>query len=127
MEIAMEFDELSSRVIEKAIEIHRILGPGMLESVYEQCLSYELTAAGIKHERQKEVPVVYKEITLDNGFRMDLFVENQLVVEIKSVEKILPVHEAQILTYMKFTGARTGLLINFNVKLLKEGLKRFVL
>jgi GxxExxY protein len=109
------------------MEVHRTLGPGLLESVYERCLSYELTAAGIRHETQKEAPVTYKEIKIESGFRIDLFVDNQLVVEIKAVEKILPVHEAQVLTYMKFTGAKTGLLINFNVKLLKEGLRRFVL
>jgi GxxExxY protein len=123
----MEFDELSRQVIEKAIEVHRTLGPGLLEGVYERCLSYELTAAGIRHETQKEIPVTYKGVNIESGFRLDLLVDGRLVVEIKSVEIILPVHESQILTYMKFTGAKTGLLINFNVRLLKEGLKRFVL
>jgi GxxExxY protein len=127
MENNDNINELTRIVIGSAMEVHRTLGPGLLESVYERCLSYELTAAGIRHETQKEISVIYKGVNIESGFRLDLFAENRLVVEIKSVEKLLPVHEAQILTYMKFAGVKTGLLINFNVKLLKEGLKRFVL
>jgi GxxExxY protein len=123
----MEFDELSGKVIGCAIEVHKCLGPGLLESAYERCLSYELTAAGLRHETQKELPVDYKGLKLDNGYRIDLLVENNVIVELKHVEKILPIHEAQILTYMKLAGIKTGLLINFNVKRVKDGIKRFVL
>jgi GxxExxY protein len=123
----MEFDELSRRVIEKAIAVHRALGPGLLESVYEKCLAYELTKAGLSVETQKEVPLDYEDVHIDCGFRADILVEKTLIVEIKAVETIAAVHEAQILTYMRLMGIKTGLLINFNVRLLKEGLKRFVL
>ena len=122
----MKFDDLSNRVIGCAIEVHRELGPGLLESTYEQCLAYELKQNGIKFKLQHSQPVQYKEIRLDCGYRIDLLVENTLIVELKSVEEILGIHEAQILTYMKLSGARIGLLINFNVPMLKEGIKRFV-
>ncbi len=123
----MEFDELSGKVIGYAIEVHKNLGLGLLESAYERCLSYELTAAGLRHETQKELPIDYKGLRIDSGYRIDLIVENSIIVELKSVEKILPIHEAQILTYMKLAGINVGLLINFNVLKLKEGIKRFVL
>lgn len=123
----MEFDELSNRVIGCAIEVHRALGPGLLESTYEQCLAHELTLKGIAFKLQCPLPVEYKEVRLDCGYRADFFVEDALILELKSVEQIQSVHEAQILTYMKFASARTGLLINFNVKRLKDGIKRFVL
>ncbi|HEG44602.1 MAG TPA: GxxExxY protein [Phycisphaerales bacterium] len=123
----MEFDELSNKVIGCAIEVHRNLGPGLLESAYEQCLSYELLQAGIGHQTQKEISVKYKEITLDCGYKADIMVEDKLIVELKAVDKVTPVYEVQILTYMKLTNIKTGLLINFNVKLLKDGIKRFVL
>jgi GxxExxY protein len=118
---------ITGKVIQCAIEVHRVLGPGLLESVYEKCLAYELTKNGLNIETQKELPLRYKEVQLDCEFRLDIVVEKAVVIEIKSVEKILPIHEAQILTYMKLAGIKTGLLINFNVRLLKEGLKRFVL
>lgn len=123
----MEFDELSNRVIGCAIEVHKQLGPGLLESAYERCLSFELLRANIRHDVQPELPIDYKNIQLENGYRVDLKVENELIVELKSVHKLLPIHEAQLLTYMKLAGIKTGLLMNFNVCRLKEGIKRFVL
>ena len=123
----MEFDPLSNQVIGAAIEVHRTLGPGLLESVYEQAMAYEVAALGLKVQAQLPLPVSYKSIRLDCGFRLDLLVENQLIVEIKSVEALAPIHDAQLLTYLKITGFKTGLLINFNVPLLKQGLKRLVL
>jgi GxxExxY protein len=123
----MEFDELSNRVIGCAIEVHKHLGPGLLESAYERCLSSELTSSDIKHSVQMSLPVEYKGVRLECSYKIDMLVENSIIVELKSVDNILPVHEAQILTYMKLSGVKTGLLINFNVSLLKNGIKRFVL
>jgi GxxExxY protein len=123
----MEFDELSNRVIGCAIEVHRFLGPGLLESAYEQCLAYELNRNGIAFHLQHPLPVQYKDIRLDCGFRIDMLVENQLIVELKSVEAIKPIHEAQLLTYMKLASVKIGLLINFNNTRLKDGINRFVL
>ena len=123
----MEFDVLSREIIGCAIEVHKSLGPGLLESAYEECLIYELISKGLNVVRQKPVPVVYKEIRLDCGYRLDLLVENKIIVELKSVDAIAPVHEAQILTYMKFAKIKTGLLINLNVTVLKNGIKRYVL
>ncbi len=123
----VEFDELSNRVIGCAIEVHRNLGPGLLESAYEQCLAHELAKAGIPFALQTAVPVQYKGLALDCGYRLDLLVNDSLIVELKSVEKRLPIHEAQLLTYMKLARVRVGLLINFNVKYLKSGIKRMVL
>jgi GxxExxY protein len=123
----MEFDELSNRVIGCAIEVHRVLGPGLLESTYEQCLAYELGQAGIEFELQRPLPVIYKSIRLDCGYRVDLLVNNQLILELKSVDAIQGIHQAQLLTYMKLAAIKTGLLINFNVTKLKDGIQRFVL
>lgn len=123
----MEFDELSNRVIGCALEVHRVLGPGLLESTYEQCLARELGLMGLGFQLQVMLPVEYKGVKLDCGYRIDVLVEGELVLEIKSVERLLPVHEAQLLTYLKLSGKRAGLLINFNVQLLKHGLKRMVL
>ena len=123
----MKFDELSSKVIGCAIEVHKQLGPGLLESSYERCLSYELLRAGIQHETQKELPIDYKGMTLDCGYRIDLFVDGKLIEELKAVEKLLPIHEAQTLTYMKLASVKTGLLLNFNIVRFKDGIKRFVL
>lgn len=114
-------------VIGAAIEVHRELGPGLLESIYEQCLTEELRQRGLAYEKQKPIPLKYKGKSLDQELRIDLYVESQLIVEVKSVEQLLPVHEAQLLTYMKLTDSRIGLLINFNEALLKNGLKRMVL
>lgn len=113
----MEFDELSKRVIGCALEVHKHLGPGLLESTYEQCLAHEFKLQGFLFKMQHPLPVEYKGIKLDCGYRIDLFVEDSLIVELKSVEKMLPIYQAQLLTYMKLAGISTGLLINFNVKL----------
>jgi len=123
----MEFDVLSRKVIGCAIEVHKHLGPGLLESAYEQCLGYELQQSGIAFARQVPLPVEYKDMRLDCGYRADLVLNDQLVVELKSVDKLQRIHEAQLLTYMKIAKIHTGLLINFNVNLLKSGIKRFVL
>jgi len=123
----VEFDDLSNCVIGCAIEVHRTLGPGLLESTYEQCLAHELTRNGVAFRLQHPQPVRYKDIRLDCGYRIDVFVENKLIVEIKSVEKIKGIHEAHLLTYMRLAGVKIGLLINFNNVTLKDGLKRFVL
>ena len=123
----MEFDDLSNRVIGCAIEVHRHLGPGLLESAYEQCLAHELSRNNIAFQLQLVQPVRYKDVLLDCGYRIDILVENQLIIELKSVEKLLGIHEAQLLTYMKLAEIKIGLLMNFNVTKLKEGIKRFVL
>jgi len=123
----MEFDDLSKRVIGCALAVHRALGPGLLESAYEQCLAHELTLERIGFRLQHPLPVAYKGCHLDCGYRIDLLVEESLIVELKSVEQIKGIHEAQLLTYMRLAGIKTGLLINFNVVRLKEGIKRFVL
>ena len=122
----MTVNQLSEKVIGLCIEIHRNLGPGLLESAYEECLCYELSKTGIPFERQKPVSVKYKEVNLDCGFRIDVLVDQQLIVELKSVEKVLPIHEAQIIIYLKIADMRVGLLINFNSIILIKGLKRFV-
>ncbi len=123
----MEFDDLSNRVIGCAIEVHRHLGPGLLESAYEQCLAHELSRNIIGFQLQLAQPVRYKDILLDCGYRIDVLVENQIIIELKSVEKLLGIHEAQLLTYMKLAEIKIGLLMNFNVTKLKEGIKLFVL
>jgi GxxExxY protein len=123
----MEFDDLSNRVIGCAIEVHRHLGPGLLESAYEQCMAHELSRNGITYQLQHPQPVQYKDVRLDCGYRIDLLVQNALIVEIKSVEEIKGIHEAQLLTYMKLAGIKVGLLINFNKTTLKDGVRRFVL
>ena len=123
----MKFDDLSNRVIGCAIEVHRQLGLGLLESAYEQCLSYEFNQAGIPFQTQFALPVKYKQIELDCAYRIDMLVDNQLIVELKSVDQLLQIHEAQVLTYMKLAKVNVGLLINFNVDLLRKGIKRLVL
>ena len=123
----MEFDGLSKCVIGCAIEVHRELGPGLLESTYEQCLAYELCQAGISFRLQQPLPVNYKGVQLDCVYRIDVLAEDSLILELKSVEALLPIHEAQLLTYMKLANIKVGLLINFNVQLLKSGIKQFVL
>jgi GxxExxY protein len=126
-EIDNEKDPRTSPVIGAAIEVHRHLGPGLLESAYEQCLCHELHLRGLSFKRQVDLPVSYKGLTLDCGFRIDLIVCEDVVVELKAVERILPVHEAQLLTYMKLAAKPVGLLINFNVPLLTQGIIRRVL
>jgi len=122
-----ERDPLTGKVIDCAIEVHRYLGPGLLESTYEQCLAHELSLKKVNFKLQVPTLVYYKGINLDCGYRVDLFVEDYLVVELKAVEKISKLHEAQLLTYMKHSEAPVGLIINFYTKLLKDGIKRFVL
>lgn len=123
----MTENEISKIIIGKAIEVHKQLGPGLLESAYQECLSYELIKDGLKVEKEKALPVVYKEVKLDHGYRIDLLVENKVVIELKTVEFLTDVHTAQILTYMKLGKYKLGLLLNFHVKLLKQGIKRFVI
>jgi len=123
----MEFDELSRRVIGCAIEVHRNPGPGLLESTYRQCLACELSHAGVPFQMEVPLPVRYKDVLLDCGYRIDLLVRSDLIVEIKSVETLLPIHQAQILTYMRLARIPIGLLMNFNVTKLQNGIKRFVL
>jgi GxxExxY protein len=119
-------DQISRRIIGAAIEVHRHLGPGLLESAYQSCLVFELKKLGFHVEEQKSLRIIYKEVTLDCGYRRDLVVENEIIVEIKAVEKLLPIHEAQLLSYLRLAHKKVGLLINFHVPLLKSGLKRIV-
>ncbi|SMO93921.1 GxxExxY protein [Gracilimonas mengyeensis] len=121
----MELNKITELIIGGAIEVHKYLGPGLLESSYEECLAYELKNTGLYLQRQVPVPVIYKDIHLDCGYRIDLLVENSVIIELKTVEALHPVHTAQILTYLKFANKPLGLLINFNVTLLKNGLKRY--
>jgi GxxExxY protein len=121
----MELNEITKIIIGCAIEVHRILGPGLLESAYEECLIYELIKKGLNIERQRSVPVVYKDIKLDYGYRIDVLVESSVIIELKAVDSINPVHEAQLLTYMRFAKKPLGLLINFNVAILKDGIRRY--
>ena len=116
----------TSPIIGAAIEVHRHLGPGLLESAYEECLCHELHLRGLEFKRRIDLPVIYKGLSLDCGYRIDLIVQDAVILELKSVEKLLPVHQAQLLTYMRLAGTRVGLLINFNVLLLKDGIKRRV-
>jgi GxxExxY protein len=121
-----EFDSLSYEVIGLAIEVHKQLGPGLLESAYKECLFYEITKAGLYVEREKTLPIKYKDLTLEYGYRIDLLVENRLVLELKTVENLTPVHFAQVLTYLKLGNYQTGLLFNFNSKILRNSIKRFI-
>jgi len=127
MKDKIRFDELSKAVIGCAIEVHRELGPGLLESAYEQCLAHELRLKAIPFTLQKAMPVEYKGVLIDCGYRLDLLVDGRLIVELKAVAAVEPIHQAQILTYLKLAKLKTGLLINFDVPLLKDGIKRFVL
>jgi len=121
------YKELTNQIIASAIEVHRYLGPGLLESAYEECLCHELTLNKISFQRQVELPVEYKGINLDCGYRIDLVVDTRVILELKCVEQVLPIHKAQLLTYMKLLKIRVGLLINFNVPVLKDGINRFIL
>lgn len=123
----MEMNKVTEQIIGASIEVHKALGPGLLESAYEECLCRELALRNIRFERQRTLPVEYKGVKLDCGYRLDLLVENAVVVEIKSVTTIEPIHEAQLLTYLKLGGWKLGLLINFNVTVLKDGIRRRIL
>ena len=123
---AETLNRITEGIIGAAIEVHRALGPGLLESAYEACLAFELIERGLKVEQQKPLPVVYREVRLDCGYRLDLLVEGVVIVEVKAVDHLAPVHQAQLLSYLKLSGCHVGLLINFNVKVLKDGLRRVV-
>ncbi len=123
----MQSNELTEIIIGAAIEVHRELGPGLLESAYEKCLARELHMRNIQVELQKPVPVIYKGVQLDCGYRIDMLVQNQVLLELKAVDTVTNIHEAQILTYMRLSNVSLGLLINFNVRMLKSGIKRFIL
>jgi len=119
--------DLTEQIIGAAIEVHRYLGPGLLESAYQECLCHELIMRGLKFEVQKPIPLEYKGIKLDCGYRLDILVEDKIVLELKTVEAIITVHEAQLLTYLRLTNVKVGLIINFNVPVLKDGIRRMVL
>jgi GxxExxY protein len=125
--IPPELNQLSNEIIGLAIKVHKNLGPGLLESSYKECLFYELIKAGFFVEKEKPLPLIYEEIKLEVGYRIDLLVENKVVVEIKAIDTLAEIHTAQVLTYLKLSGNRLGLLINFHVTLLKDGIKRLVL
>ena len=127
MAMPYERDLLTDQIIGFAIEVHRHLGPGLLESTYEECLCYELTENRIGFRRQLALPVVYKSVRLDCGYRIDIVVEGRLILELKSAERLLPIYEAQVLTYMRLSGIPTGLLLNFNTPALKDGIRRLML
>jgi len=118
--------KLTEKIIGAAIEVHRTLGPGLLESAYQECLLFELKSRGLNVEKEKALPIIYKDIKLDHGYRIDLLVENKIVLELKTVESLTDVHTAQVLTYLKLGNYPIGLLINFHTKLLKNGLKRYI-
>ncbi|MFQ5662590.1 MAG: GxxExxY protein [Terriglobia bacterium] len=120
-------NELTHTIIGAAIEVHKVLGPGLLESAYEECLAGELSLREIRYERQKPLPVVYKDVKLDCGYRLDFLVEGRVVVELKAVEALAPIHDAIVLTYLRLSGCKVGLLINFHVAVLKNGIRRFAL
>ncbi len=123
----MDENSISREIIGAAIEVHRILGPGLLESAYQECLARELTLKKISFEREQPIPIEYKGLRLDCGYRADFLVEKLVVVELKSVEKLLPIHQAQVLTYLKLLNLKLGILLNFNVPMLKEGIRRLAL
>jgi len=122
----LDENEIARIIVDRCLKIHRTLGPGLLESVYEEVLFYELLKSGLKCDRQVGIPVVYEDIRMDLGFRADLVVETKVIIELKSVENIQPVHKKQLLTYLKLTGLKLGLLINFNKALIKDGMTRIV-
>jgi GxxExxY protein len=124
--ISEDLDSLSYKIIGLAIEVHRQLGPGLLESAYQQCLYYEIKKAGLKVEKEITLPIIYKDIKLDQGYRIDLLIEDKLVIELKTVESFTSVHFAQILTYLKLGNYPLGLLINYNSKILRNNIKRFI-
>lgn len=121
-----KINDLTETIIGSAISVHRELGPGLLESAYEACLAYDVAKSGLSVERQKELPIKYRNVKLNCGYRIDLLVENKVIVEIKATEKLAPIHTAQLLSYLKLSGCRVGLLINFNVKVLKDGIRRLI-
>jgi len=123
----MEINDLTYKIIGCVYKVHSELGPGLLESAYEVCLEHELLKAGLQVERQKPLPVIYDEIKLDAGYRIDILVNNQVILELKAVDEIAPIHQAQLMTYLKLSGLKLGLLLNFNVQLMKTGIKRIIM
>lgn len=119
-------NKITETILGVAINIHRALGPGLLESTYEACMVYDLSQTGLRVEQQKSLPVVYRGVKLECGYRLDLMIETEVIVEIKSIEKLLPIHKAQLMSYLKLSGCKVGLLINFNVEVLKDGIQRVV-
>ena len=119
-------NKITETIIGSAIAVHKSIGPGLLESAYEACLAFELADRGLSVERQKALPVIYRDVKLDCGYRLDLLVEEKVIVELKAIDKLLPIHSAQLLSYLKLSGCKVGLLINFNVKILKSGLRRII-
>jgi GxxExxY protein len=126
MQESDRLDQISRRIIGAAIEVHRHLGPGLLESAYQACLVFELKGARLAVEEQRQLPVIYKTVQLDCGYRLDLLVEDEIIIEIKAIEKLLPIHDAQLLSYLRIANKKLGLLMNFHVSVLKDGLKRIV-
>ncbi|HSX26759.1 MAG TPA: GxxExxY protein [Chlamydiales bacterium] len=120
-------NHLASSIVGAAIKVHRVLGPGLLESSYEACLAYEISKLGYKVERQKPLPLIYEEVQLECGYRVDLLIENKIVVEVKAVSNLIPIHESQLLSYLKQSKCTLGLLLNFNVRLMRDGIKRMIL
>lgn len=123
----MNIEEVFKKILDSSFQVHTALGPGLLESAYEECLFYELSQIGLKVEKQKALPLVYKEVRLEAGYRVDLIVENSIVIEVKAVDSLSDIHLAQILTYLKLSNCKLGLLVNFNVRHLKDGIKRVIL
>jgi GxxExxY protein len=126
IELSPDHEATARQIVDSAFAVHATLGPGLLESVYEQCLAYELQTRGLQVERQLVLPVKYRDVQIDAGFHMDAVVNDLVIVEIKAIERIMPIHEAQLLTYLKLSGKHLGLLINFNVPLIKDGIRRFI-
>ena len=123
----MNIEKVFKEVLDASFKVHSALGPGLLESAYEECLYYELQKTGLRVVKQKSLPLIYEEVKLEIGYRVDIYVENKVIVEIKSIESLAEIHLAQILTYLKLSGCKLGLLVNFNVKHLKDGIKRVIL
>jgi len=119
-------NKITETIIGVAVDVHRAMGPGLLESAYEACMVYDLTHAGLKVEHQKPLPIIYRGVRLDCGYRLDLVIENEIILELKSVERLLPIHKAQLISYLKLSHCNIGLLINFNVRILKDGIQRIV-
>lgn len=119
-------DRIAAAIVDAGLQVHKALGPGLLESTYEECLAYELTDRGLQFRRQLAIPIVYKSVKLDAGYRLDLIVESKVIVEVKAIDQVQPIHQAQLITYLKLSGCRLGLLANFNVTLFKDGIRRIV-
>ncbi|HEX3971797.1 MAG TPA: GxxExxY protein [Stellaceae bacterium] len=126
IELSPEHDEIARQIVDSALSVHRSLGPGLLESVYEQCLAYELRSRSLRVVSQVPLPVHYREVQIEIGFRIDMVVNDLVLIEVKAVERVLAVHEAQLLTYLKLSGKHLGLLINFNVPLIRDGIRRLI-